>query len=144
MLKVGVVGATGYAGEEVIKILVNHKCVKITELSAVIDKEEPISSIFPGFKGKIDLVCKKPNPEAMAKNLDLVFLGALASRLSFLPALRARRVRRDAGEALTCCVVRTQQVSAYLAARANKNRTTWTCVVIRTAGLIPPKTLNQR
>ena len=75
MIKVGVVGATGYAGEEVIKILVNHKDVKITELQAVIDKEEPISSIFPGFKGKIDLVCKKPDPEAMARNIDLVFLG---------------------------------------------------------------------
>ena len=75
MLKVGVVGATGYAGEEVIKILVNHKGVKITELSAVIDKEEPLSSIFPIFKGKLDLICKKPNPEAMAKNVDLVFLG---------------------------------------------------------------------
>ena len=35
MLKVGVVGATGYAGEEVIKILVGHKLVKVTELSAV-------------------------------------------------------------------------------------------------------------
>lgn len=75
MLRVGVVGATGYAGEEVIKILVNHKLVKITELSAVIDKEEPISSIFPVFKGKLDLVCKKPNPEAMARGVDLVFLG---------------------------------------------------------------------
>ena len=75
MVRVGVVGATGYAGEEVIKILIKHKDVKITELQAVIDKEEPISSIFPGLKGKIDLVCKKPNPEAMAKNVDLVFLG---------------------------------------------------------------------
>ncbi|MDO8525002.1 MAG: N-acetyl-gamma-glutamyl-phosphate reductase [Candidatus Omnitrophota bacterium] len=75
MLKVGVVGATGYAGEEVIKILVDHKDVLITELSAVIDKEEPISSVMPVFKGKIDLVCKKPNPEAMAGNVDLVFLG---------------------------------------------------------------------
>lgn len=75
MLKVGVVGATGYAGEEVIKILVDHGSVSITELSAVIDKEEPISSIFPGFKGKIDLICKKPDPEGMAKNIDLVFLG---------------------------------------------------------------------
>ncbi|MCX5686995.1 MAG: N-acetyl-gamma-glutamyl-phosphate reductase [Candidatus Omnitrophica bacterium] len=75
MLKVGVVGATGYAGEEVIKILINHKDVKIAELQAVIDKEEPISSIFPGFKGKIDLVCKKPDPDGMARNVDLVFLG---------------------------------------------------------------------
>lgn len=75
MLKVGVVGATGYAGEEVIKILVNHKDVLIAELQAVIDKEEPFSSIFPAFKGKVDIMCKKPNPEEMAKNIDLVFLG---------------------------------------------------------------------
>ena len=75
MLKVGVVGATGYAGEEVIKILANHKGVRITELQAVIDKEEPFSSIFPAFKGEVDTVCKKPNPEEMAKNVDLVFLG---------------------------------------------------------------------
>ncbi|MCX5680170.1 MAG: N-acetyl-gamma-glutamyl-phosphate reductase [Candidatus Omnitrophica bacterium] len=75
MLKVGVVGATGYAGEEVIKILLAHKSVSITELSAVIDKEESFSSIFPAFKGKLDIICKKPDPEAMAKNVDLVFLG---------------------------------------------------------------------
>lgn len=75
MLKVGVVGATGYAGEEVIKILLGHKSVHITELSAVIDKEEPFSSIFPAFKGKLDIMCKKPDPEAMSKNVDLVFLG---------------------------------------------------------------------
>jgi len=75
MLKIGVVGATGYAGEEVIKILINHKDVRITELQAVIDKEEPISSIFPGLKGKIDLVCKSPDPAGMARNIDLVFLG---------------------------------------------------------------------
>ena len=74
MLKVGVVGATGYAGEEVIKILINHKDVKISELSAIIDKEEPISSLLPIFKGKLDTICKKPNAE-MAKNVDLVFLG---------------------------------------------------------------------
>jgi N-acetyl-gamma-glutamyl-phosphate reductase len=47
MIKAGVVGATGYAGEEVIKILIRHKDVKITELSAIIDKEEPISSLLP-------------------------------------------------------------------------------------------------
>ena len=81
MLKVGVVGATGYAGEEVIKILINHKGVRITELSAVIDKEEPISSIFPAFKGRCDLACHKPNAEAMAKNVDLVFL-ALPHKIS--------------------------------------------------------------
>jgi N-acetyl-gamma-glutamyl-phosphate reductase len=75
MKKIGVVGATGYAGEVVISLLLKHKHASITELSAVIDKEEPFSSIFPAFKGKLDIVCKKPDPQAMAKNVDLVFLG---------------------------------------------------------------------
>ena len=97
MIKVGVVGATGYAGEEVIKILVNHKGVNITELSAVIDKEEPISSIFPAFKGRLDIMCHKPDAEKMAKNIDLVFL-ALPHKISMDIApifLRAKKLVVD-------------------------------------------------
>lgn len=76
MLKVGVVGATGYAGEEIIKILLTHKGVSITELSRFsADTEEPISSIFPEFKGRIDIPCKKIDAKAIAKNVDIVFLG---------------------------------------------------------------------
>jgi len=81
MLKIGVAGATGYAGEEVIKILINHKGVEITELSAVIEKEEPIASLFPAFKGSLDLICRKPDPERMSKNVDIVFL-ALPHKVS--------------------------------------------------------------
>jgi len=97
MLKVGVVGATGYAGEEVIKILLEHKDAKITELSAVIDKEEPISGIFPAFKGKMDLICKKPNPDEMAKGVDLAFL-ALPHKISMEVAptfLKAKKLVVD-------------------------------------------------
>lgn len=81
MLKIGIVGATGYAGEELIKILIGHKGVKITELSAVIEKEEPISIIFPAFKGRCDLICHKPDARKMAENIDLVFL-ALPHKIS--------------------------------------------------------------
>ena len=75
MIKVGVVGATGYAGEEVIKILSKHKGVTITALQAVIDKEAIFSDMFPYFEGKVDILCKKPDPAGMAKEVDLVFLG---------------------------------------------------------------------
>lgn len=75
MLKVGIVGATGYAGEEAIRILLDHKGVKITELSRFsADTEESIASIFPEFNGRTDLLCKKIDPEAIAKNVDIVFL----------------------------------------------------------------------
>lgn len=81
MVKVGVVGATGYAGEEIIKILASHKGVKITSLSAVIENEEPISDIFPSLKGRVDMVCKKPDAEKEAKEVDIIFL-ALPHRVS--------------------------------------------------------------
>ncbi|MDD5428076.1 MAG: N-acetyl-gamma-glutamyl-phosphate reductase [Candidatus Omnitrophica bacterium] len=75
MIKVGILGATGYAGQEAIRILLRHKDVKITELARFSDTDEPISAVFPEFKGRIDLVCKKIDPEAIAKNVDFVFLG---------------------------------------------------------------------
>lgn len=81
MIKVGVIGATGYTGEEIVKILASHKDVKVTHLSAVIEKEEPISAIFPSLKGLIDLVCKKPNTDEAVKEADLLFL-ALPHRVS--------------------------------------------------------------
>lgn len=78
MLKVGVVGVTGYSGEEAVKILIGHKDVKVTEVSAfsaVAEKEEPLSALIPAFKNRLDILCKKTDPAAMAKNVDLVFLG---------------------------------------------------------------------
>lgn len=81
MLKVGVVGATGYTGEEIVRILSAHGKVRVTYLSAVIDKEEPISDIFPSLRGRIDLVCRRPNTNEAIKEVDLVFL-ALPHRVS--------------------------------------------------------------
>lgn len=81
MLKVGVVGATGYTGEEIVRLLSGHKDILVTHLSAVVEKEEPISDIFPALKGKINLVCKKPNVDSAIKDADLVFL-ALPHRVS--------------------------------------------------------------
>ena len=74
MLNVGIVGATGYAGEELIDILLRHKGVRITSISAKIDKPEPISRIFPRFKDKIELICKEPDIREIVRTCDLVFL----------------------------------------------------------------------
>jgi len=74
MINVGIVGATGYAGEELIDICLRHPNVRITHLSAKIDKPEEISKIFPKFKGRIGLICKEPNIKEIITNCDLVFL----------------------------------------------------------------------
>ncbi len=74
MLNLGIVGATGYAGEELIDILLRHPEVRITHISAKIAKAQPISSIFPKFKGRIELICKEPQIQEITAICDLVFL----------------------------------------------------------------------
>lgn len=75
MKKIGIVGATGYTGEELIRILLEHPKVKITSLTAKIDKAEPIFQIFPQFKDVLDIKCEVfENVGKVASKVDLVFL----------------------------------------------------------------------
>jgi N-acetyl-gamma-glutamyl-phosphate reductase len=74
MLNVGIIGATGYAGRELIDILLRHPSVKITNLSAKIDEPKNISEIFPKFKNKINLICSEPDIKKIVSICDLVFL----------------------------------------------------------------------
>ncbi|KPK42042.1 MAG: N-acetyl-gamma-glutamyl-phosphate reductase [Omnitrophica WOR_2 bacterium SM23_29] len=80
-LKVAIVGATGYAGQELIKILLRHPKIKITSLSAKIEKPEPISNVFPILKGQIDLICGELDVKEVSKAADFIFL-ALPHRVS--------------------------------------------------------------
>ena len=82
MLKVAIVGATGYAGEELLKILLKHPQVEITSVSAKIDKPRKISQIFPEILGgKTDLICEEPDFSKIVPDCDLAFL-ALPHRVS--------------------------------------------------------------
>ncbi|MDD5291572.1 MAG: N-acetyl-gamma-glutamyl-phosphate reductase [Candidatus Omnitrophica bacterium] len=81
MIKVGIVGATGYTGEELIKILIKHPHVRLTYLAAKIDKEEPIDKIFPHFKNRLDLKCEIFDIEKAISRADL-FLLALPHTVS--------------------------------------------------------------
>jgi N-acetyl-gamma-glutamyl-phosphate reductase len=74
MIRAGIVGATGYAGEELIELLLAHPEVKITSVSAKIEKPEDISDIFPKFKNRLNLVCAEPDIKEISAKCDLVFL----------------------------------------------------------------------
>lgn len=74
MINLGIIGATGYAGEELIDIILRHPQARIVNLSAKVDKPQPISKIFPKFKGRIELTCKEPDIKEIIAGCDLVFL----------------------------------------------------------------------
>ena len=73
-LRVGVVGATGYTGEELVKLLSRHPEVELTYVSGKEDRSENIQDIFPYLKGKVDLPCKAFSVEEAIEKCDLVFL----------------------------------------------------------------------
>lgn len=74
MINVGIIGATGYAGEELINILLGHPNVRITDVSAKIDRPQAISDIFPGLKSRLELICSEPDIKKISDACDLVFL----------------------------------------------------------------------
>jgi len=82
MLKAAIIGATGYAGEELIRILLKHPEVKITNLVAKIEQGTAINKIFPWLSNLLDLECKSEiDVEGISKNSDVIFL-ALPHRVS--------------------------------------------------------------
>jgi N-acetyl-gamma-glutamyl-phosphate reductase len=80
MLKIGIMGASGYAGEELIRILLNHPEVEISVTAAKIDKIK-IQDLYPWLKGRLDLECMDMSANDIAKKCDVVFL-ALPHKVS--------------------------------------------------------------
>lgn len=75
-IKVGIFGASGYAGQKLIEILLNHPFVEITECYVAPEEGTPtLEEINPKFKKRINLKCKNsPDWKEIERNCDCVFL----------------------------------------------------------------------
>jgi N-acetyl-gamma-glutamyl-phosphate reductase len=93
MLKVAIMGANGYAGEELLRILVKHPEVKITVVAGKIEKTR-IDNLYPWLKGILDLECADLSAEETARECDCVFL-ALPHKVSmqFVPVFLKKGVK---------------------------------------------------
>jgi N-acetyl-gamma-glutamyl-phosphate reductase len=58
MIKVGIIGATGYVGAELLRILLSHKDVTVSAISSVSFEGKEIASIYKTFIDKTDLICE--------------------------------------------------------------------------------------
>ena len=72
MTKVGIVGATGYVGVELIRLLKNHPDVKIQALSSVSFEGEDIQDIYPNLLSMLDLKCS--NSKETIDQSDVIFI----------------------------------------------------------------------
>ncbi|MCL6517514.1 N-acetyl-gamma-glutamyl-phosphate reductase [Alicyclobacillus sp.] len=80
-IRVGIVGATGYGGLELVRLLSGHPHVTLTYLAASREGGDPVASYFPHLKDITDLTLDQFRPEACAEHCDVVFV-ALPSGVS--------------------------------------------------------------
>ncbi len=73
MIKVGIAGASGYTGLELIRLLVNHPEAELTVLTSETFQGKSIADVFPSLNGIIAHVLQ-PFDSAIFKKCDVVFL----------------------------------------------------------------------
>lgn len=73
MINVAVVGASGYTGVELLRLLVNHPQVNITSVTSRQHEGAPISKVFPSLSGFCDLTCEALDVEVISQKADLIF-----------------------------------------------------------------------
>jgi len=91
-LSTAIIGATGYTGLELARLLIRHPKVKMAAVTSEKSAGEIFSRQFPAFSGRLDLTLESLNPDAIAKRAELVFLC-----LPHHEAMEAARTFRDKG-----------------------------------------------
>ncbi len=86
MIKVGIVGGTGYTGVELLRLLAAHPQAGLQVITSRADAGTKVSQMFPSLRGLVDLPFVHPD-EAHLEQCDLVFL----PRLTVLPCSRCVR-----------------------------------------------------
>ena len=91
-IKVGVVGAAGYAGVELVRLLISHPDFELTAITSNADAGQSLASVYPAFAGVCDLAFTT-HDDSVLKTCDAVFLAVPhTAALAAVPGLLAAGV----------------------------------------------------
>ena len=71
MIKAGIVGATGYAGAELVRLLMGHPEAEVAAVSSVSFEGKAVSEVYPAYLQLCDLVCG--TADQVVEKCDVVF-----------------------------------------------------------------------
>lgn len=72
-MRVAVVGASGYSGLELLRILLRHPQAEIVAVTSEQRAGERVGEAFPSLRGLLDLELERADPEALAGRADFAF-----------------------------------------------------------------------
>ena len=73
MVKVGIIGSTGYAGQELVRILLGHKDVEIVWYGSRSYIDKDYSEVYGNMFQIVDAKCMDDNMEELADKADVIF-----------------------------------------------------------------------
>ena len=73
MIKVGIIGATGYAGGELVRILMGHKDAEIVWYGSRSYVDQKYADVYRNMFQIVDAKCMDDNIEALADQVDVIF-----------------------------------------------------------------------
>ena len=71
MVKIGIIGATGYVGAELLRLLLSHPKVEVAALSSVSFAGQEISNVYKTFFNKTNLICE--SADEVVEKCDVIF-----------------------------------------------------------------------
>jgi N-acetyl-gamma-glutamyl-phosphate reductase len=71
--KVGIIGATGYTGVELLRLLLHHPEVEVTALTSQKYAGLPVDEVFPSVMEYFQLKCEELNLDQVSKKTDFIF-----------------------------------------------------------------------
>ena len=88
MTRVAVVGATGYAGAELVRILSGHPEIELTMITSRQFAGKRFDQVYPAMAGVVDLICEDYSTDRICNQADIVFM-ALPHQLpmTFVPEI---------------------------------------------------------
>lgn len=93
MIKVGIVGSTGYTGVELLRLLATHPEVSLHVITSRSEAGMAVSELFPNLRGHVDLVFSVPDADKLAE-CDVVFFATPHTvAMALVPELIKRGTR---------------------------------------------------
>lgn len=94
MVNVGVVGATGYVGIELLRLYHLHPQINLTYISSVSQTGEKISNIYPHMSNIYDLTTENVPMKDLKDRCDVVFLaGHVEQTVEYIKQLQDEKIR---------------------------------------------------
>ena len=93
MIRVGIVGGTGYTGVELLRVLAGHSQVEVALITSRAEAGLRVDALFPNLRGHFDLSFTTPDAGALAE-CDVVFFATPHNvAMNLVPDLLARDTR---------------------------------------------------